>query len=326
MADRDRRRMLPALLALALALLMAPATARAHGMRTAFLDISETTPGRAIANLRLPLAADVSLVPPPSCRTTVSPSESDRARTVALDCDSSLAGATFALRGLGPAVSEAIVNIELADGSRATRLLTTAAPEWTLPLARSPMAVLRDYARLGVLHIATGADHLLFLLMLVLALRRWRPVLLAETAFTVSHALTFSATALGWIHVSAQAAEACIAVSLVLVALDVANGRAASRPRATAVMAFGFGLVHGLGFARGLREIGLPERDVASALVGFAAGVEAGQVTVVVLALVCVALAKRAHALGHVARLAAYGTGGVASFWLLQRFVLLIRP
>jgi hypothetical protein len=316
-----------AFLATALAVLLAPAAAHAHGMRTAFLEITETVPGRAVASLRLPVATDtVSLVPPASCRATTLPSESERVRAWALECDAPLAGATFGVQGLGPAVSEAIVRAELAGGTRATHVLAGSTPAWTLPVARSAAAVFREYAALGVGHIATGADHLLFLLLLVLALRRWRAVLLAESAFTTSHALSFSATALGWVRVSATAAEACIAVSLVLVALDVAKGHAAPRPHATAAMAFVFGLAHGLGFAGGLREIGLPERDVASALAGFAAGIEAGQVVFVLVALAGVALAARAHALVHAARIAAYGAGGVASFWFLQRVVLLLRP
>jgi len=317
-----------AILAAALLTLLAPATARAHGMRTAFVEITEAAPGRAVAGVRLPVATDtVSLVPPASCRSRELPSGSDRVHTLALDCDAALAGATLRVHGLGPAVSEAIVRVELADGARVTRVLAGSDAAWTLPVARSPGAVFRDYAALGVVHIATGADHLLFLLLLVLALRRWRALLLAESAFTVSHALSFSATALGWVRVSAAAAEACIAVSLVLVALDVAKRGAAPRPRATAAMAFVFGLVHGLGFAGGLRAIGLPERDVASALTGFAAGVEAGQVAFVLVALAAVAIAAHARALVPAARLmTAYGAGGVASFWFLQRLVLLLRP
>lgn len=315
---------LGALVALSALLVSAPAAA--HGMRTAFVEITETAPGSALANVRLPAAAvatDAVTLDAP-CEATPLPTDSERVRTLTLTCAAPLAGATVGVRGLGPAVSEAIVRVTLLDGTRATAVVTAGAPTWTLPQSRSSVAVLREYARLGVVHIATGPDHLLFLLMLVLVLRRWRAVLLAETAFTISHALSFTATALGWLRVSAEAAEACIAASLVLVALDVAK-KDAPRVRATVLMAFVFGLVHGLGFAGGLREIGLPERDVASALVGFAGGVEAGQVAFVLLALGCVALAERARVSAHLARAAAFGTGGIASCWFLQRLVVVLQ-
>jgi HupE / UreJ protein len=146
--------------------------------------------------------------------------------------------------------------------------------------------------------------------------------MLAETAFTLSHTLSFSASALGWVHVSATAAEACIAVSLVLVALDV--GRPV-RPRhaapwKTAGLAFAFGLVHGLGFAGGLAEIGLPQAQVPAALAGFASGVEIGQVVFLVIAVSAVSLLGRAPRLARGAVTAgAYAVGGIGWFWLFER-------
>jgi hypothetical protein len=128
---------------------------------------------------------------------------------------------------------------------------------------------------------------------------------LAETAFTLSHTLSFSASALGWVRVSAPAAEACIAVSLVLVALDAGRAARDASRRApgddawkTAGLAFAFGLVHGLGFAGGLTEIGLPSSAVPAALIGFAAGVEIGQVAFLAIALAVLAVLERAPATG----------------------------
>jgi hypothetical protein len=313
------------LLALAfvcVALVLAPA-ARAHGMRTALLDVTETSAGTAIARLTLPAATDaVTIDAAAPCTSSPFGDDAPRTRALVLACGATLAGATIGVRGLGPAVSEVIVSVERVDGARASRILTAESPEWTLPSVRSSSAILGDYVRLGMRHIATGTDHLLFLLLLVVFLRRPRAVLLAETAFTLSHALSFTATALEWIHVSAAAAEACIAVSLVLLALDVADARGAHGTRhvkRTAGLAFVFGLVHGLGFAGGLREIGLPDHDALSALVGFAAGVEIAQVAFVVFALALVAIAARARAMRPFALAVAYGAGGLASLWLFQR-------
>ncbi|HEX8953121.1 MAG TPA: HupE/UreJ family protein, partial [Polyangia bacterium] len=193
----------------------------------------------------------------------------------------------------------------------------------TLRADESALAIAEEYLRLGLLHIATGWDHLLFLLALALQLWRARAVLVAETAFTLSHTLSFSATALGLVRVAPQAAEACIALSLILLARELVRERRIS-PARGAWVALLFGLVHGLGFAGGLREIGLPEHDVGLALVGFGAGVELGQV--LFLALVLVVLHLRSVA----ARRAPLGWSGglvigtVGAFWFFQRVAALV--
>src|SRR5262249_26143518 len=165
---------------------------------------------------------------------------------------------------------------------------------WTLPSETSAIGVGLEYVRLGIEHILEGLDHLLFLLALVLFVRRPRTVLVTETCFTVSHSVTFSATALGWIHVSAPAAEAAIALSLILVALDVGTGAPLEDAAWEGpLIGLVFGLVHGLGFAGALGAVGLPDHAVASALVGFGLGVEIGQI--VFLVVVLLALSALAH-------------------------------
>lgn len=174
------------------------------------------------------------------------------------------------------------------------------------------------------MHILTGYDHLLFLVLLVLLLRRARSVLLAETAFTLSHSISFSATALGWVHVSSAAAEACIALSLVLLAADVrVRGAPASAARG-AWMALVFGLVHGLGFAGGLREIGLPEHAIAPALVSFGAGVELGQVAFLAVVLAGLYVVRHASQLPRFKLGAVYAAGSLSAYWLIERTIVCI--
>src|SRR6185436_4328445 len=187
-----------------------------------------------------------------------------------LRCPERLGDAALSVTGLGPVASEAVLFVTFLDGTTTSGCATAGHPRWTIPgPGAGALSVAGRYVVLGIEHIASGADHLLFLLALVLCLRTLRAVMLAETAFTLSHTLSFSASALGWVHVSAAAAEACIAVSLVLIALDI--GRTVrDAPWKTAGLAFAFGLVHGLGFAGGLTEIGLPASAVPAALVGFA--------------------------------------------------------
>jgi hydrogenase/urease accessory protein HupE len=318
-----------ALVALLAVLLSAPA-AHAHGTRSVTVDVTEVTPGKAIVHLRsstpgalLRIRAEFS----PPCVMVPVDENTDEVTRVA--CPGSVAGSRITVFGLGPILSEAILVVSLQDGQRLSRVLTQVDPSFVLPAVESGFAVARSYVRLGIVHILTGYDHLLFLLALVLLLRRPRAVLLAETAFTVSHSLSFSATALGLVHVSAPAAEAVIALSLVLVALDI--GRSPDRSDASepqgVLMAFAFGLVHGLGFAGGLREIGLPDVHVSLALAGFAAGVEIGQVAFLLLALLVLLFASRRLAPSRVEVGVRWGyrlIGGVASYWLIERTVAVL--
>jgi hypothetical protein len=317
--------MRPAIIALALAAVCTAARpAAGHGMRSAYVEITETAPDRARIAIsgKVPVTG-IELHAATPCRIDAAPDTGAWLR-----CPERLGGAALSVTGLGAIASEAVIFVAFLDGTSTSGCVTAGNPSWTIPGPRAgALSVARRYVVLGIEHIASGADHLLFLLALVLCLRTLRAVMLAETAFTLSHTLSFSASALGWVHVSATAAEACIAVSLVLVALDVGRpARDAPCPggrrsaRKTAGLAFAFGLVHGLGFAGGLTEIGLPPSAVPAALVGFASGVELGQVAFLAIAVSALAV------LGRVPRLAraAVGAGGlaiggIAWFWLLER-------
>ncbi|HEX3479940.1 MAG TPA: HupE/UreJ family protein [Kofleriaceae bacterium] len=307
----------------ALIVLAAARPASAHGMRSAYVEITQTAPDRARIAIRgnLPVLG-VSLTAAAPCAVATTADTGTELR-----CSGALPGAALTVTGLGPIASEAVILLTFLDGTTATAVVTAGSPAWRIPDAADPglLTVAGRYVRLGVEHIATGADHLLFLLALVLCLRTLRAVMLAETAFTLSHTLSFSASSLGWIRVSSTAAEACIAVSLVLVALDVGRPtRDAPTEWKTAGLAFAFGLVHGLGFAGGLAEIGLPATAVPAALAGFAAGVEIGQVVFLAIAVTALALARRAPRLERAAvQGGAYAVGGIGAFWLVQRLAVL---
>ncbi len=311
--------------------LLAPARlARAHGMLSAYLEITEQDGGTLLVRLRSAVpGVTLSPILPRGCRVTepAKPEATDigLVHTLVAHCPGALAGQDVGIRGLGRGIPDAVVWLTRADGSVQTRLLTARAPRFTVPAPESGTAIARQYVGLGVRHIASGADHLLFLLLLVLTLRRLRSVLFAETAFTLSHSVSFSATALGWVHVAPEAAEACIALSLVLVALDL--GRAGARrpgPREGALIALVFGLVHGLGFAGGLREIGIPDAHIAAALVGFGGGVEIGQVAFVLAVLGVMALLRQRW-LERVEIAVAYVAGSIATFWLVARLLLVLH-
>ncbi|HZJ63399.1 MAG TPA: HupE/UreJ family protein [Kofleriaceae bacterium] len=300
-------------------------SADGHGMRSAYVQITQTAPDRARVAItgKVPVTG-VELRAAAPCAIDTMPDG------IWLRCPERLGDAALAVTGLGPVASEAVIFVTFLDGTTTSGCATASHPQWTIPgPGAGALSVASRYVALGIEHIASGADHLLFLLALVLCLRSLRAVMLAETAFTLSHTLSFSASALGWVHVSAAAAEACIAVSLVLVALDVGRARDASRaggtlsvawPWKTAGLAFAFGLVHGLGFAGGLAEIGLPSTAVPAALAGFAGGVEIGQVAFLAIALAALAALERAPRLARAtASAGACAIGGIGWCWLLER-------
>jgi len=297
--------------------LSAARPAAAHGMRTAYIEITEAAPGRARVAIRgkVPVTG-VELTAAAPCAVAATAGAG-----LQLACPDGLAGARLGVTGLGPIASEAVIFVTLAGGATASTCVTPGNPRWTIPGGGDDgmLGVAGRYVALGLEHIATGADHLLFLLALVLCLRTLRAVMLAETAFTLSHTLSFTASALGWLRVSATAAEACIAVSLVLVALDVGRPQRDASWK-TAGLAFAFGLVHGLGFAGGLAEIGLPATAVPAALAGFASGVELGQVAFLLIAVSVLRLAERMPGVARAAvRAGAYAIGGVGCYWLIER-------
>ncbi len=301
-----------------------PRAAHAHGMSTAFLEVTELGQGRALLRLTASTStSSLAIAPPTGCRDE----EPDGAGVRFVACDGDLEGRSLEVKGIGPLVSEVVLQVTFEGGAVVTRVLTADAPSWTIPRASHRGALLADYARLGAVHIFGGVDHLLFLAALALSVRKVRAVLLAETAFTASHSLTFTASALGWVHVSSVAAEACIALSLVLVALDAAKAAADGvlvPARRAAGLAFAFGLVHGLGFAGGLAEIGLPDRAVGWALLGFAGGVEVGQVIFLVVFVAALAAVTRVRALSRAPLAVAYAVGGAGAFLVLERLSVFV--
>ncbi|GGD86570.1 membrane protein [Tsuneonella deserti] len=195
--------------------------------------------------------------------------------------------------------------------------------EPAVELASKPSAwqVWRTYGVLGFTHILGGWDHLLFVIALVLLVRRGWAVARAVTAFTVAHSLTLAGVTLGLVGLPQAPVEALIALSIVFLAAELTRDGKGLTLRYPWAIAFAFGLVHGFGFAGALREIGLPDGEVPAALLAFNLGVEAGQIGVVLVVLGLLALLERARrpAVAPAVRMAAYGIGITASYWLVDR-------
>lgn len=155
------------------------------------------------------------------------------------------------------------------------------------------------------------------------------PLLKTVTAFTIAHSITLALATLGLVHIPPVPTEAVISLSIVLLAVEVVHknrGQLTLSERSPWLVAFGFGLVHGLGFAGALSEIGVPQSEVPLALLMFNLGVETGQVLfvlVVALLLAGVHRLNQSSAL-RLIRTAPYAIGGIAMFWTIERIVLFL--
>jgi hydrogenase/urease accessory protein HupE len=247
--------------------------------------------------------------------------------------DRGLVGQAITIEGLSATTTDVLVRVERLAGAMQTERLSPTRTEFVVQATPSAGEVAATYLRLGVEHILFGFDHLLFVLALVILVREWRRVAVTVTAFTIAHSITLAAATLGFVNVPGPPVEAAIALSIMLVAVEIVNARQ-GRPSLTArlpwLVAFSFGLLHGFGFAGALAEVGLPQYAIPVALLFFNMGVEIGQLAFVaaVLSLIWLlryaasqllkpALTKRAFEGLDVA--AAYGIGAVAAYWLIER-------
>ena len=188
----------------------------------------------------------------------------------------------------------------------------------------SSLGVAGTYLGLGAEHILLGVDHLLFVLGLLLLVHGFVPLVKTITAFTLAHSVTLCASVLGYIPVDRAPIEAAIALSIILLAREIVvadRGLVHLTHRKPWLVAFVFGLLHGLGFAGALGDIGLPESAIPLALLFFNLGVEAGQL-VFVLALIAVVrlLEKRLSAgLPKLQPALGYALGALAMLWFFDR-------
>jgi hypothetical protein len=248
-------------------------------------------------------------------------------------CSGKLTGREIGIAGLPVTRTDVLVRVSRADGTVQTVRLTPSAPAFIVSAAASGWQVAGTYLALGVEHILLGIDHLLFVLALLFLVGNWPRLIGTVTAFTLAHSLTLAAATLGWIWVPAAPVEAVIALSIVFVAAEILHarqGRAGLAARLPWVVAFVFGLLHGLGFASALRDIGLPEHAIPLALAFFNVGVELGQLLFIALVFALLWLIQPAgrsvsgsgNAWRQAERFsvpAAYLVGTVAMFWVFDR-------
>lgn len=243
-----------------------------------------------------------------------------------LSCSRELAGSQIGLSGMDATFTDALLRVApLSRPVQAARLTQNQA---MVEVATVPDSweVARSYFVLGVIHILEGYDHLLFVIALVLLIRQPMMVVKAATAFTLAHSITLVGSTLGLVGLAQAPVEALIALSIVFLAVEIVK-RDPDHPnlaeRAPWIVAFLFGLIHGFGFAGALREIGLPESDVPTALLTFNLGVEAGQLVIIAAVLAALELLRRfaPKALDPATLTATYAIGITSSFWFIERLL-----
>lgn len=241
-----------------------------------------------------------------------------------LTCSKDLAGSQVGLSGMDAAFTDALLRI--APLNRPVQAARLTQDQAMVEVATVPdrWEVARSYFVLGVEHILEGYDHLLFVIALVLLIGRTGAVIKAASAFTVAHSITLIGSTLGIVGLAQAPVEALVALSIIFLAVEIVK-RDPAHPSLTErlpwLVAFLFGLIHGFGFAGALREIGLPESDVPTALLTFNLGVEAGQLVIVAAVMVLITLTRRfaPRALHPATLTATYLIGTISSFWFIER-------
>jgi len=307
----------------------------AHGdeFRPALLEITENEPGWYSVTWKVPLqnGQPLRMAPkfpehlvrmgPPSTRTF----QGARIEESVWSSESgSLVGSTIEIEGLSALPVDVIVQIRLADGGQHSDILRPATPSYRVPERADKWTVAGSYWKIGTIHILEGFDHLLFVLALMIIIPNLWMLFKTITAFTVAHSVSLALATLGVVNMPGAPTEAVIALSILFIAVEIVHsrqGRVTLTERYPWVVALAFGLVHGLGFAGALAEVGLPEHEIPLALLMFNVGVETGQILFVCAVLVVIGILDRLPVRWPegIWRLAPYTIGSIAAFWTVQR-------
>lgn len=332
------RRMVAYVAAALLVLLAGQPAAQAHESRPAYLELKETAPGQfsviwrtpVLAGMRLPVALKL----PGEVRNVEEPRVQDlpdsRLERRRIDAGpNGLAGKRIEFPGLQFTITDALVRVELLDGRTVQTIARPSRPWVEIAATQAWWEVMGTYVVEGIRHILFGADHLLFVLGLLLIVgSRWMLVK-TITAFTVAHSITLAVATLGYASAPALPLNAAIALSILFLGPEIVRtwrGETSFTIRHPWVVAFAFGLLHGFGFATAMTSAGLPRQDLPLALLSFNVGVEIGQLGFVALVL---AMGGAFRVLEvrwprWVQLLPGYTVGTLGAFWTIQRTALLL--
>ena len=235
-----------------------------------------------------------------------------------------LGGSEVVIDGLSRTFTDVLVRVAWRDGGESTRRVTPERPTFVVDAAPNWWQVAWTYCFLGVEHILLGVDHLLFVLGLLLIVRGRGMLVKTITAFTIAHSITLAVATFRIIAVPAEPLNASIALSILFLGPEIVRrwrGQTSLTIRHPWVVAFLFGLLHGVGFASGLSVAGLPTNSIPFALLWFNLGVEAGQLAFVFVALGMVRAYKAVDMRWPVAvaRAPGYAVGVLGAYWTIDR-------
>ncbi len=313
--------------------ILAPRGAVADEFRPALLQVTETEQGWYSIIWKVPLQngrtlAIEPLLPEPfkqvgPASKRIFQGSSIEESTWSVETGS-LVGGTIEIEGLTAIPIDVIVQIDLADGTEHSAILRPASPSYVVPDRATKWMVAGSYWKIGTIHILEGYDHLLFVLALLLIVPNLWLLFKTITAFTVAHSISLALATLGVLNMPGAPTEAVISLSILFLAVEIVHsreGRVTLTERIPWLVALAFGLVHGLGFAGALAEVGLPQSDIPIALLMFNVGVETGQILFVSVVLLLIAAFRKAPVTWpeYGWRLMPYAIGSIATFWTLQR-------
>ncbi|TFH24572.1 MAG: HupE/UreJ family protein [Myxococcales bacterium] len=319
--------------AIALVLVLAAGAAHAHPLAPALLELKERPGGMVdvvwkTSSLKVP-GTNVQPVLPEGCPLVSDMNVTEAVDSVTshwtIDCgEQGLVGRTIAVTDLLPARIDVLLRLALADGRSMNFVIRSSEPSIVIPERARPLDVAVDYARLGIDNILGGPDHLLFVFGLVLLVRSLGMLVRTVTAFTIGHSLTLSLAVLGFVTYPSRLIELLIALSVFLLAVELARKETAQPTlmrRLPWVIAGCFGLLHGLGFAGALTEVGLPSGEIPLALFTFNVGIEIGQIVFVVVVFATRAVVgSSGDSMPRWARqVSLYAMGSLAAFWCFER-------
>ena len=313
--------------------------ANADEIRPALLDIKEQATGLFAVTWKVPTRGNRVLAIKPKLPASLtlfgSPTVQDAPgarieHATYKNSGAALTGQTISIDGLAAVQTDVLLLIQLHDGTQHSAILRPVAPSFIIPLKASKLQVAADYWRLGTIHILEGVDHLLFVLALMLIVSGFGPLVKAVTAFTVAHSITLALATLGFVHLPPKPTEAIIALSIVFLATEIVHkrrGQIGLTERFPWLIAFIFGLFHGLGFAGALSDIGVPQHEVPLALFTFNVGVETGQLLFIGAVLGLIAVLKRLPLSPPQGawRLMPYAIGSLAAFWTIERVMSVVQ-
>lgn len=315
-------------------LALAGSAARADYFRPAYLEMTERGGGLYDVRWKTPAQSEtvvMSIRPvfPPGSRMTRPLASTYAAGAMVMSgqvvVPGGIEGKSVRLDGLAETGNQALVRVIGLDGGEELYRVAATDPEVTIPKEPDSLSVSARYTLLGIEHIWFGFDHLLFVAALFMLVGNLRNLFWTITAFTLAHSITLALVTLDVISVPVPPVEAFIALSIVFVAVEVVRigqGHESLASRKPWLVAFAFGLLHGLGFASALAEIGLPQNNVPLALLFFNVGVEIGQVAFVAALLGLSVAARRLvrpDQLSTARLVSCYAIGGLASYWLFDR-------